>query len=1080
MSEISMCPYGLFGFHTNKAGTRGIVRSMRFALVALASLITALFATLSIRADARSKMISVLVELEQPPLTQVYAANLAAGVQSASITASTQAQLAVVDAAQQALLPGLAALGAEVIYRNQRVYNAIALRIDAAALGTLAQLPGVQRIHRLIPKAPLNSRSVPLIAAPALWQGANGAKLTGEGVTIAIIDTGIDYLHTAFGGPGVGYDENDLTRIGDVTGFPNAKIIGGYDFTGDEYDAYNYPFLAPDPDPMDCYPHGTGVAATAAGYGVNADGVTYAGPYHDHLDYTAFRIGPGVAPHAQIYALKVFGCGGASEVVDQAIEWAVDPNGDGDLSDRVDVINLSLGSRYGAVDDMTTVAAENAASAGVIVVAAAGNSGDNIYVVNSPSVGNQTISVAAGDEGPAYADMAGFSARGPRRYDSALKPDILAPGVSIVTAYAGTGDGRRAASGTSLATPQVAGAFALLRQRYPGWTPAELKALAMNTAVTSLYANGGQPGSALYGPQRLGAGRISLTRAVAASALVYEASGLGLVSLSFGAPEVLGATTATKEVRIANRTTQPATYTLTYVGFTDAPGVDIQLPVTTVVAAGNGYATIPVHMIAEASAIHRTRDATLSPTQAGEPRHWLSEESGYLLVWPATPFTVMARADGASTGQPAGQDNAQVRLHYGATTRQLSVTVTTTPPVTVTAVAITAMGGRSDGTTYQLYNNPLGSPPGEPITGSVTLRPGDELALAYDQLRILITTGAEPAETLSATISRSPPVLNLPIYAAPRPAAAMRAISVTLDFGAAITGTDNIRLAGAALTGGQPPTDVVSLVSLVELQASSPRLGREAGDRADEGAADLQYSGVTSNFATTVSPTWPAGSLPDTTIYFAVTTYENWATPNEVTFEIPIDTDGDGEDDYLLFSSDAIGYATGRSASDRFVAALRNLTTGVTTVQGPLNGLSPDAYDTSLFNSRVLLLPVRASELGLSAQRNGFWYRIESFSSDLPLDESGARRRVDQMPHRYFDPTQPGLRFSGEDQQAAVFFDRDDTLIGVAFDAPAFLAAHSQGILLLHHHNLSEWRAEVIAVRTAWQARVYLPLVRRS
>jgi subtilisin family serine protease len=70
-------------------------------------------------------------------------------------------------------------------------------------------------------------------------------------------------------------------------------------------------------------------------------------------------------------------------VTDAAIEWAVDPNHDGDLSDHLDVINLSLGSSYGAEEDSTAVAANYAALAGVIVVAAAGNSGDVYFIINS-------------------------------------------------------------------------------------------------------------------------------------------------------------------------------------------------------------------------------------------------------------------------------------------------------------------------------------------------------------------------------------------------------------------------------------------------------------------------------------------------------------------------------------------------------------------------------------------------------------------------------------------------------------------------------------------------------------------------
>jgi subtilisin family serine protease len=83
-------------------------------------------------------------------------------------------------------------------------------------------------VHPLISKTPDNSVSIPWIGAPAIWSGLGGAGAAGENMRIAIIDTGIDYLHTAFGGPGAGYETNNPTRIGDVAGFPSAKVIGGY------------------------------------------------------------------------------------------------------------------------------------------------------------------------------------------------------------------------------------------------------------------------------------------------------------------------------------------------------------------------------------------------------------------------------------------------------------------------------------------------------------------------------------------------------------------------------------------------------------------------------------------------------------------------------------------------------------------------------------------------------------------------------------------------------------------------------------------------------------------------------------
>ncbi len=102
-----------------------------------------------------------------------------------------------------------------------------------------------------------------------------------------------------------------------------------------------------------------------------------------------------MAPKAELYALRVFGCEGSTDLTDQAIEWAMDPNGDGDLSDHLDVINMSLGSDFGSEYDTSAVAANNAAQAGVVVVASSGNAGDVYYVTGAPASARYAISVAS-------------------------------------------------------------------------------------------------------------------------------------------------------------------------------------------------------------------------------------------------------------------------------------------------------------------------------------------------------------------------------------------------------------------------------------------------------------------------------------------------------------------------------------------------------------------------------------------------------------------------------------------------------------------------------------------------------------
>ena len=116
----------------------------------------------------------------------------------------------------------------------------------------------------------------------------------------------------------------------------------------------------------------------------------YTGPYNaSTVSANNWLVGPGVAPKADLYALKIFGCaGGTNEVID-AIEWAVDHN--------MDVINMSLGSPFGSADSPDAEAAENAAHDGVIVVTSSGNEGNSPYMTGTPGTGNDVISTAAND-----------------------------------------------------------------------------------------------------------------------------------------------------------------------------------------------------------------------------------------------------------------------------------------------------------------------------------------------------------------------------------------------------------------------------------------------------------------------------------------------------------------------------------------------------------------------------------------------------------------------------------------------------------------------------------------------------------
>lgn len=299
----------------------------------------------------------------------------------ASVRTALQAHRAGVLSRQNAAASSLTSLGAKELGRVHMAHNAIAVRVDAAKLSAIASLPGVVKVRRVMNYEMSLSETVPYIGASA----AQAAGADGTGVRVAVLDSGIDYTHKNLGGPGTpeayaaayGADPFDpLNTTVDPNVFPTAKVIGGYDFVGDLWPTYGD--RTEDPNPIDFQGHGTHVADIIAG---------------KSLDGTH----KGVAPGAKLVAIRVCSavatsCNGVAIL--KGIDYALDPNGDGDPSDAVDVMNLSLGSAYGQAEDDSTLALSEAVALGVTVAVAAGNDANKPYIVSAASISPAVISVA--------------------------------------------------------------------------------------------------------------------------------------------------------------------------------------------------------------------------------------------------------------------------------------------------------------------------------------------------------------------------------------------------------------------------------------------------------------------------------------------------------------------------------------------------------------------------------------------------------------------------------------------------------------------------------------------------------------
>lgn len=344
--------------------------------------------------DADRK-VQVVIEMEGDPV---------AVVQAEKGRALTKSERSAVKKdlkkSQDAIRGGITREGGKIRAQMQSAYNGIQATLPAAALDDVAALPGVVGIHPVVTHELENAVSVPFLGVPSVWEDTG---YTGENVKVAILDTGIDYTHAGFGGPGTveAYEAAAAAseQPADPALFgPSApRIKGGIDLVGDDYDAGGTGdalIPKPDPNPLDCQGHGSHVAGTTGGSGVLPDGSTFEGPYDETTPSVDFRVGPGVAPEADLYAVRVFGCDGSTDVTIQAIDWAVD-NG-------MDVINMSLGSSFGRGDDPSAVAATNAVGAGVVVVASAGNSGPSPYLTGSPGSGDGVVAVSAVDSAETF------------------------------------------------------------------------------------------------------------------------------------------------------------------------------------------------------------------------------------------------------------------------------------------------------------------------------------------------------------------------------------------------------------------------------------------------------------------------------------------------------------------------------------------------------------------------------------------------------------------------------------------------------------------------------------------------------
>lgn len=958
----------------------------------------------------------------------------------------------------------LKALGVAEFRRYARLLNGVAIIATPSQAQGVAALPGVRSVHRSRQLDLHTAASVPFIGAPNVWGGwAGSGGADGTSVRIGIIDTGIDYTHADFAGSGnpADYTSNDRTIIEPGT-FPTAKVVGGYDFVGDAYTGGTN--AVPDPDPMDCAGHGSHVAGIAAGLGVLTNGATWSGPYTNGMDFAQFKIGPGVAPRALLYALKVFGCSGSTRDVFelQALEWAADPNDDGDFSDRLDVVNLSLGSWFGQTGPGLPVqdALNQLADLGCVPVLSAGNSYDTFYIVGYPSTAEKALCVAACiDDGPrtlstqvlapasivtnmgaiegalaiplvqngpvqapliyaqpntacspianslagsialidrgggcSFADkilraqsagamavimvnnvsgapltmtgastgitipavmislsdgallkahlnegvsirlavvknpaladqISDFSSRGPAAPASSLKPEIGAPGYNIDSVQVGGGTRSARLSGTSMASPQVAGAAGLLRQLHPDWSTEEIKAALMNTARPTFDAAHNP-----YPESRTGAGRIEVDDAARVVVTAKAENSGGLVSLCFGALTLTNTWVDTRNIVLSNHSATAVSYSVAVSNTVTENGVTLTSALATITVPANGSALAPVTLSANPWLFDRTADLTTTNLIGGRPRHFLYEASGE--IW---------------------FQNTNLSIHV------------------------------------PYYAN---------------LRAGSDLRVGITNL------------VLPLSLTGNPFTFNLPV--------------------------------NGSSTHPQPIVSAFQLGSVSSNAALGPL----------QAPADLLAVGAACDAA--VEPNFNSSF-----IYFAVATAGDWASPTPVIteFDFQIDTNFDGTPDVTVFNN---SLGNNGAYSDVFMSDIGSF------VYSYINGFSAAELDSAPFNNNVLVIPISVLRLSLSGSNTRFQYRVAT---------GGYLGYVETTPWITFDAAAPVLDTVGGGiglPARPIFNDNNGGSITIKANpnnAPAngLSSPNHAGLMLLHHFNQAGRRLELVDVQFAPQ-----------
>ena len=1183
-----------------------------------------------------AEVVSVFIELDGAAAADVFVAERdgtlarssvsgqpADGLASAERAAASAAFSTAEDllAVQRPLMQQLVdQFGAAILFNSRFASNGIGARLPSSAIAAVRSLPGVKAVSPLAEHELDAASSLDFTGVRSFWgQVAPDLGLRGTNIGVGVIDSGIDHMHRAFGGPGgTNYKLGVTTAtpypvppaVPTASNFPTPKVIWGYDFVGDAYNAggtTNAALIpAPDLNPMDGGTHGTSVASLISAFGVNADGSTYAGPYNRDLpmvESPSIRISPGYAPESPLYAFRVFGNSGSSAVVSAALDaataiylWQSDTSipwngqvtatvtnelGQPQLvtynlpqpptTPRLRVINLSLGSNAGDIEEASAQAAQRAADSGLIVVLSAGNAADSYYITGSPGVASGGISVAASLNNQVAGALANAPANGAQ---AALAPLNI---VQLASAFFSTASQSLPATSAVYARPNLAEYVAPTPAGFTPTDPGQLVTLkdpngvdinlfsvsegqlvvTLNPAADNIYA--GRLVLVDRGVVGFHQKGLAAARAGAAGVLVVNSTGAfnpmaanpllpaisipsGMVTQTVGGQLTDGGALNTGVSRtVAARPALTLQLLPTSAASQDTMAIyssrgprrnddgikpDISAPAEVVTVANSGSGDGVSGFNGTSSAAPHTAGAMtllrqLNPT-------WTNFELKTLLL-NSTAQDVFVNASTSLNTAPSGiqwgvsrQGAGRWNLSAfagggtkvimfgedplptdGGASRRGNVNVSY-GVVDVVGTAqidrnITIRNKGSSAQTFSIGFREVASTPGVSFSfpdGNLITVPAQSersirvrMSAQATQMRQAREPGMRPFQFINATTrvprqfmneaagyvtltpsGGSTPTHRLTVQAFPR-----RASDITVAEQAVTIGQPgSIALQGVGFNTGantvfvNPPAfdnlpsvvDVVSFAKPLELSyvSASP----QTGITQMQGAADIQYVGITSDFPNRADP---FGASP-AVVQFGVAVRGEFDTPQAgfgTEFFIEIDLNNDQTADRAVRQQ---AFTNGENPPSTSNIILPVVSTAPPFSSGPSTGWSLNVFSnqySNLYNNSVLTIPVNiagtGATLGLAQGSTRFRYRVTGLHRGVA---------VSATPWLSYDVAAPGVSFPGV-QEPSMFPSVDGqgqpVVVNLQTSASNISANGTQGILMLYPMNARGDRAEVVPLR---------------